>query len=195
MHKIGAFSQISKTPVKTLRYYEKEQLLLPAFVDQTTGYRYYETRQLLDLANIITYRQIGMSILDIKDILHGKQRTDILKKRKQQIEDSLTLYQDYLLKIQYLLEEKNMDSKIVVKEIPEMIVYFKEGVIEKYAELASFVLTSGVECLQLNPDLKCADPDYCFVSILMVSTRKKISKCDTHKLLLLLAKRAIRLSL
>lgn len=41
MLRIGEFSKLSKTTVKTLRYYDKVGLLKPAFVDSFTGYRYY----------------------------------------------------------------------------------------------------------------------------------------------------------
>ena len=41
MYKIGDFSKMSKTTIKALRYYEKEELLKPAFIDQDTSYRYY----------------------------------------------------------------------------------------------------------------------------------------------------------
>lgn len=61
MYKIGEFSTLAKVTIKTLRYYEKEKLLLPCFVDDN-GYRYYETTQLLDLAKIISLRQVGLSI-------------------------------------------------------------------------------------------------------------------------------------
>ena len=39
MYKIGEFSTLAKTTVKTLRYYEQENILLPHFVD-SNGYRY-----------------------------------------------------------------------------------------------------------------------------------------------------------
>ena len=43
MLKIGDFSRMSKVTVKALRYYEKEGLLIPKYVDENNGYRYYET--------------------------------------------------------------------------------------------------------------------------------------------------------
>ena len=39
MYKIGEFSILSKTTIKTLRFYEKERLFLPSLVDEN-GYRY-----------------------------------------------------------------------------------------------------------------------------------------------------------
>ena len=65
MYKIGDFSSMSKTTIKTLRYYEKEGLLMPVYIDQNTDYRYYESSQLLDISKIISLRQIGLYLLKI----------------------------------------------------------------------------------------------------------------------------------
>ena len=54
MYKIGDFSKMSKVTIKALRYYEKEGLLKPVFIDQNTGYRYYETSQLVEISKIIS---------------------------------------------------------------------------------------------------------------------------------------------
>ena len=83
MYKIGDFSKMSKTTIKTLHYYEKEGLLKPIHVDRNTGYRYYETGQLVELSKIISLRQIGLSIKDIKSILKGYNIEEILKKKKE----------------------------------------------------------------------------------------------------------------
>ena len=91
MYKIGEFSILSKTTVKTLRYYEKENLLIPVHIDRETGYRYYETSQLKDISKIISLRQIGMSIKDIKKVQEGYDIIELLKIRKKEIENNLNL--------------------------------------------------------------------------------------------------------
>ena len=83
MYKIGDFSKMSKTTIKTLRYYEKEGLLIPAYVDPNTSYRYYESSQLTDLTKLISLRQAGLSINDIKEILNGKDVKVIFENRKK----------------------------------------------------------------------------------------------------------------
>ena len=52
MLKIGEFSKLAHLTVKALRFYEKEKLLVPAFIDEWTGYRFYETSQLEDAARM-----------------------------------------------------------------------------------------------------------------------------------------------
>ena len=82
MYKIGDFSSMSKTTIKTLRYYEKEGLLTPVYIEQNTGYRYYESSQLIDISKIISLRQIGLSIKEIKKVLDGYDMKEILNNRK-----------------------------------------------------------------------------------------------------------------
>lgn len=166
MYKIGNFSSMSKTTIKTLRYYEKEGLLKPVYVDLNTGYRYYETSQLMEISKIISLRQIGLSIKDIKNILNGYNMVEILNKRKKELEDDLVLFNMELSKINYLLEGDNMKNEIFVKEIPSYVIYYCDGIISDFSKIPEFVLQAGEECAKVNPNLKCITPDYCYISYL-----------------------------
>ena len=145
MYKIGDFSNMSKTTIKTLRY--------------------YETSQLVGLSKIVHLRQAGLSIKDIKCILSGNDTKEVLEKRKTDIEKQLFNYNTELSKINYLLEG-NMKNEIFVKEIPSYIVYYRDGVISDFSKITEFVLNVGEECAKANPNLKCISPDYCYVSYL-----------------------------
>ena len=166
MYKIGDFSSMSKTTIKTLRYYEKEGLLKPVYVDLNTGYRYYETSQLMEISKIISLRQIGLSIKDIKNILNGYNMVEILNKRKKELEDDLVLFNMELSKINYLLEGDNMKNEIFIKEIPSYVIYYCDGIISDFSKIPEFVLQAGEECAKVNPNLKCITPDYCYISYL-----------------------------
>ena len=166
MYKIGDFSSMSKTTIKTLRYYEKEGLLKPVSVDLNTGYRYYETSQLVEISKIISLRQIGLSIKDIKSILDGSDIKNILNKRKKELEENLIKFNIELSKVNYLLEGNNMKNEIFIKEIPSYIIYYCDGIISDFSKIPEFVLSSGTECANANPNLKCITPDYCYISYL-----------------------------
>lgn len=166
MYKIGEFSKMSKTTVKALRYYEKEGLLKPAFIDQDTSYRYYESSQLVDISKIISLKQAGLSINDIKKILDGYDMIEILQSRKSEIEKNLINYNTKLSKINYLLEENNMKNEIFIKEIPSYIIYYRDGIISDFSKISEFAVQTGEECSKANPNLKCITPDYCYISYL-----------------------------
>ncbi len=166
MYKIGEFSSLSKTTIKTLRYYEKENLLKPVYIDLNTGYRYYETSQLIEISKIIALRQMGISIKDIKKVLDGCDLKKILTKRKKELETNIQEYNIQLSKINYLLEDRNMKNEIFLKDIPSYIVYYQDGVITDFSKIPEFVLQTGKYCSKANPNLKCVNPNYCYVSYL-----------------------------
>lgn len=59
MYRIGLFSQITKTTIKTLRYYDEVGLLSPCYVNLENGYRYYNSRQLVEFHRILALKQMG----------------------------------------------------------------------------------------------------------------------------------------
>lgn len=169
MLKIGEFSKLTQTTIKTLRYYEKEGLLEPSFIDPYTGYRYYETNQVLQFNKIISLRQLGLSIDDIKNISTGASLEEYLEKRKLQLENELQNSNSQLTRIKLILEDKEFDYmkyEVNIKEIPEFIVFYKEGVLNAFPEVGEFVLLAGEQVSISNPDLKCIEPDYCFMEYL-----------------------------
>lgn len=166
MYKIGDFSNMAKTTIKTLRYYEKEGLLNPTYIDLNTGYRYYESGQLVELSKIISLRQVGLSIKDIKRIFDGDDMVEILMKRKKEIEENLLDYHIELSKINYLLEGNYMKNEVIVKNIPSYIIYYRDGIISDFSKISEFAFQAGTECAKANPNLKCATPDYCYISYL-----------------------------
>ncbi len=166
MFRIGEFSVLSKTTIKTLRYYEKEGLLIPSYVDNANGYRFYETTQLLDLSKIISLRQIGMTIDNIKEVLNGGDINRILTLKKEELESEISICEDQLSRINYLLEGREMKYEAIIKELPDYLVYYKEGIIKNFGELTNFIFSSADECRILNPNIKCITPDYCYVSYL-----------------------------
>ena len=166
MLKIGEFSKLSLTTVKALRFYEKEGLLIPASVDEWTGYRFYETAQLETAAKIKSYRQLGLSIEEIRSIFSGEDAVRILSEKAESLRKRKADTEQQLSVIEFILEEKEMKYQVTVKEIPEMIIYSSETVLAKYADAMQWIPSVGAECLELNPGMKCAEPPYEFCEYL-----------------------------
>jgi DNA-binding transcriptional MerR regulator len=66
---IKEFAKISGVSVRTLHYYDEIGLLPPAFVERTTGYRYYDENSLLRMQEILFYRELDFSLKSISEIL------------------------------------------------------------------------------------------------------------------------------
>ena len=167
MFRIGEFSQMGKTTVKTLRFYDEVGLLKPEAVDPFTDYRLYTTNQLIKLHKIVSLRQAGLSIDEIKRILSGSDAQNILEKRKAEILETLHEGTDQLSRIEFILQDKEKESPMnydaAIKEIPECVVYSKKFTAPNYDAYFELVPKIGTCVTEKYPDLKCAVPAYCFI--------------------------------
>lgn len=166
MYRIGSFSKLAKVTVKALRYYDEVGLLKPDFVDSETGYRMYTTAQLLPLQRIAALRQAGLSIEEVSAILSGQDRAAVLQARRGELRRELGEAQGRLIRLESILKQEDvfMKYQATVREIPSYTVFYKQGIIPTYADLATFNPRANEEFAAANPGLKCVEPDYCFVS-------------------------------
>lgn len=188
MLKIGEFSKLSHLTVKALRFYEKEGLLIPQTTDPWTGYRFYETTQLEDAAGIRSYRQLGLSIEEIKAIQSGADRKYILSSKAQELENQKADIDTRLSIINHILEEDDMKYQVTVKDIPEAIVYYSEVRVKHFSGMMSIIPELGAECLALNPGIQCAVPPYEFCEYLdeehrdsdiLIRHNEAVDRCGT----------------
>jgi len=78
MFTIGQFSKIRKVSAKALRHYDKIGLLSSAKVEEGNQYRYYTSEQIPLLKKIIFFKELGIPLKTIKQIVRGKKNsTDI----------------------------------------------------------------------------------------------------------------------
>ena len=166
MLKIGEFSKLSHLTVKALRFYEKEEILVPESIDEWNGYRFYETSQLADAAMIRSYRQLGMTVEEIKAIKKGADlkvilafKIEMLRTQKEDIDVRLSV-------IKHILEDKEMKYQVTVKNIPAAIVYYTEVRVKAFSDMMKLIPELGAECMELNPGMKCANPPYEFCEYL-----------------------------
>lgn len=167
LFRIGEFSKMSKTTIKTLRYYDETGLLKPKQTDKFTNYRFYTTEQLVKLHQIQAFRQIGLSIDEVKMILSGQDAKKILNKRKVELLDELKSGQEQLSRIEFILSENEeeylMNYQAIIKDLPECIVYSKRMTVPNYDAYFKLIPAIGEEMQKANPEVKCTIPGYCFI--------------------------------
>ncbi len=89
---IGEFSQITHLSVKTLRRYHEAGLLEPAEVDPHSGYRYYSTAQVPTAQVIRRFRDLGMPVREVGDVLatsDPEARSALIARHLDRLEDQL----------------------------------------------------------------------------------------------------------
>ena len=74
--RIGEMAGFFKVTVKAMRVYEKMGIIKPVKVDEQTGYRYYAADQVPQLNALLDLKQLGFSLLEIKNLLDGGMAND-----------------------------------------------------------------------------------------------------------------------
>ncbi len=71
MFTVGGFARLAGVSAKVLRAYDAAGLFAPAWVDRSSGYRYYSPAQLPNLRRIQALRDVGLSRAEIGDLVGG----------------------------------------------------------------------------------------------------------------------------
>ncbi len=90
MYKISEFSEMTGLSKETLRYYEQEQLLEPAYVDPTNHYRCYDDGSFFLASLLQTLRNFECTIKKMKDVMNNESFKDLevlLKQKKERLQN------------------------------------------------------------------------------------------------------------
>ena len=79
MYRIGEFSYLCECTIKTLKHYDKIGVLTPEKVDDFTGYRYYNEKQLKTYHNIKMLQEAEKILKKIKNIFDNSKDNTILE--------------------------------------------------------------------------------------------------------------------
>jgi DNA-binding transcriptional MerR regulator/effector-binding domain-containing protein len=103
---IGEFSRLCHLSAKTLRYYHDIALLVPAAVDEGTGYRRYSTAQVGDALLIRRLRDLDLPLTDVRAVVaesEGPSRNAILARHLDRMDVQLARTRDVVISLRRLL--------------------------------------------------------------------------------------------
>ncbi|MGN0350715.1 MAG: MerR family transcriptional regulator [Roseburia sp.] len=166
LYKIGMFAQMNHITVKTLRFYEEQGILVPAYVDEENGYRYYVMSQMAELHQISALKQAGFMLEDIKNLKNGADEAAFLTRKKAEIMAKIAELTNQLAVIDgYMADKKNsLETPVLIKTIPAVTVASMQKRIESYDKLFELMPAMGAEMERLG--CTCAIPEYCFTHYL-----------------------------
>lgn len=166
LYKIGMFAGMNHVTVKTLRYYDEQNLLKPLQVDNENGYRYYGAGQVAELHRIMALRGMGFSIEDIRSIISGVEEKKLLQAKKQEILREIAAFTAKLAAVESYLNKADaaLSEPVLIKKLPEVTVCTMTHSIESYDALFELMPRMGEEMERLG--CSCAEPDYCFMHYL-----------------------------
>lgn len=144
--KVGEFSRVGQVTVKTLKVYEETGLLVPASVDVWSGYRDYTANQLFDLYKILAFRDLGLSLEQIRLILEKEptpeQMRGMLVLKSVQLQGLLEDEKKKLALVENLIERINKeeimsDYSVIVKDVEQVKVASVRGILPDYKAMGT----------------------------------------------------------
>jgi DNA-binding transcriptional MerR regulator/effector-binding domain-containing protein len=123
---IGRFARWSGLTVKALRHYAEIGLLRPAYVDDWTGYRWYEPAQVRDAVAIRRLRALRVPLERIAILVHADEATlrEALEVHRAQLEGELVETRQVLGELDRLIEGK---EKLVTELVLELTIVDEPG--------------------------------------------------------------------
>ena len=119
---VGQLSKKANVTIRTIRYYDQIQLLVPEF-RHANGRRYYTAKDLAKLEQICLLKSHSFSLEDIKTILDKDAFTDLLIHRKQQALAEIKEAEAALKSIEALLN--HLEFKQEINLLEHLIPLFK----------------------------------------------------------------------
>lgn len=117
---IGEFSNITSLTIKTLRLYHEKDILIPAQVDEFTGYRYYDNKNYETAKVIKILKDYDFSLAEIKSILDEcDDESEIilqLQEKQQAIKEKINRYKEISDSIELILKKEKENKMNVEKQ-------------------------------------------------------------------------------
>src|SRR5262249_29185465 len=133
-------SRMSGVSVRTLHFYDELGLLKPAYLGKN-GYRFYEEPQLLTLQQILFYRELGVELKRIKNILgrtHSEKVAALRSHRKvllKKLDNTRELIGTIDKTIEHLKGKRKMKSQeMFVGFTPEQQARHEKYLVERFGE-------------------------------------------------------------
>lgn len=158
---IGDVAKIKGITPKALRYYEQIGILIPAYVNQETGYRYYTNDQLVILDLILTCVDFDIPLKEFKTYITAESNIDL----KKFLEDSSRIVDEKIKNLQYKKDfltdlSANAERSNRIKSFGETFTeYFPEryflttpsqGDFSNYGEISTKYSELFYQCRSLN---------------------------------------------
>lgn len=131
LYSIGETAKLNDVSIKSLRHYDEIGLLKPMYIDPETGYRYYAYSQFSFIDKIKRYKNVGLSLKDLKEVFQNRnlgQLEELLREQQQSLEEEARRLEDKRQDIQWLVDFLEYSRKMAVdnhlywKDLPEMTV-------------------------------------------------------------------------
>jgi len=124
--KVGDLAKLSGVTIRTLRYYDQIGLFSPS--DQTqSGHRLYNESDLVRLQQILSLKELGLTLEEVKSVLAGDYYSplEIVTLQKSRIKEQIKLQQKLLDQLEYVSKLMKQKAPLTIEDFTTLLQAMK----------------------------------------------------------------------
>lgn len=124
--KVGELAKLTGLTVRTLRFYDQIGLFSPS--DQTdSGHRLYNDSDLSRLQQILSLKELGLSLEEVKTVLAGEQYSplEIVTMQKERIKEQIKLQYELLEQLEHVTKLMQGKAPLNVEDFTSLLQRMK----------------------------------------------------------------------
>jgi len=126
--KVGDLAKLTGLTVRTLRFYDQIGLFSPSGQTES-GHRLYSESDLSRLQQIVSLKELGLSLEEIKSVLNDKQISplEIVNLQMARIKEQIKLQQTLLEQLQHVSKSMQGKEPLAVEDFTELLQVMKKS--------------------------------------------------------------------
>ena len=126
--KVGELAKLTGLTIRTLRFYDQIGLFLPSGQTES-GHRLYDEADLSRLQQILSLKELGLSLEEVKSILTGEQVSpiEIVSLQMDRVKDQIKLQQQLLEQLQHISKLMEGKAPLAVEDFTRLVQAMKKS--------------------------------------------------------------------
>ncbi|MNO19733.1 HTH-type transcriptional activator mta [compost metagenome] len=126
--KVGEIAKLTGLTVRTLRFYNQIELFSPSGQTES-GHRLYDESDLVRLQQLLSLKELGLSLDEIKSVLAGEQISplEIVNLQMAKLKEQIKLQQKLLEQLQHVSKLMQGTAPITVEDFTQLLQAMKKN--------------------------------------------------------------------
>jgi len=126
--KVGDIARLTGLTVRTLRFYDQIGLFSPSGQTES-GHRLYDESDLARLQQLLSLKELGLSLDDIKSVLAGEQISplEIVNLQMAKLKEQIKLQHKLLEQLQHVSKRMQGTAPITVEDFTQLLQAMKKN--------------------------------------------------------------------
>ncbi|MFB5761294.1 MerR family transcriptional regulator [Paenibacillus medicaginis] len=126
--KVGDLAKLTGLTVRTLRFYDQIGLFSPSGQTES-GHRLYSESDMSRLQQIVSLKELGLSLEEVKSVLNDKQFSplEIVNLQMSRIKEQIKLQQTLLDLLQHVSKSMQGKEPLAVEDFTELLQAMKKS--------------------------------------------------------------------